>query len=179
MNTEVITKKASQEIKVYKTMVSALETIKAKATKFEGKVINKRFFDYINNELKESGNTCKLSWCREFSSILFSLFDSGYCNHTGEYSTLSYYDVEKNLIRSDKGVIVNERLNCENLNSEIEREIESISKEIADKEGIIANGVNYQKMMAEAVEAFNKVYDSVPYEFREGLSRQYYRVYNK
>lgn len=177
MNTEVITKKASQEIKVFKTMIVALETIKVKATKFEGKVINKRFFDYINKELAESGNTCKLSWCREFSSILFSLFDSGYCNHTGDYSTLSYYDVEKHLIRSDKGIIVNERLNCESLNKEIDREIESISKEIADKEGIISNGVNYQKIMAEAVDAFNKIYDSVPYEFREGLQRQYYRVY--
>lgn len=173
MESNTIIKRSEQLISLFNGYISALEVIKEVSNKFDGKVINKRYFDFVNSSLQDSGINYKLGWSN-WSYAFFTLRFWGDLYFT--YRQLSHNDNGTEIGRKNSNIIVNNRLDYTAFVPEIDREIEEIKKMIEDKKNIINNGNDYKERMKRAVEEFNKVLESVPSEFRGGLYTQYYRI---
>lgn len=180
---ETIQKKAQQQINSMRKISEALEVIREKSAKFEGKVINKRYFDFINAEIEKTGNKCKL--CKSGRSyMVFEIMDinmhfvNGVNCYNPEYSQLSSYDISRDFVYSENSPIGEDgRLNNAKMAEEVEKELGRISVEIERKYQVIKDGAKMQKKIKEAAEKFNEILENIPYDLRGGLNLLHYQDY--
>lgn len=172
MELERSIKRSEQFVKLYQLFISALEILKAVATSFNGKVINKRFFDFVNEKLTASGFSAKISKCDRSYAVMNIRF---WGDLFATYPQLTYRDIDIDIIPVTANVIENNRLIYSKLVTQIEKEIQDFKKQIDEKTDYINNGEQYCKTLVIAVAEYNKVLDTIPFEFRGGLHNLNYR----
>ena len=165
-------KRSEQFVKLYQLFIPALEVLKAVAINFNGKVINKRFFDFVNEKLTASGFPVKIGKCDRSYAIMNIRF---WGDLFSTYPQLTYRDIDIDIIPITGNVIENNRLVYSKLVTQIEKEIQDLKKQIDEKTDYINNGEQYCKTLATAVAEYNKVLDTIPIEFRGGLHNLNYR----
>lgn len=166
MELERSIKRSEQFVKLYQLFISALEILKAVSISFNGKVINKRFFDFVNEKFTASGFSVKICKCDRSYAVMNIRF---WGDLFATYPQLTYRDIDMDIIPVTGKVIENNRLVFSKLVTEIEKEIQNLRKQIVEKTDFINNGETYCVTLANAVAEFNKTLDTIPFEFRGGL----------
>lgn len=180
---EIIQKRAEQQINSMRKISEALEVVREKSVKFDGKVVNKRYFDFINSEIEKTGNKCKLNKSGR-SYVVFEIIDvnkhfvNGVNCYNPEYSQLSSEDISREFAYKENSPIGKDgRLNNAKMIEEVEKELGRISVEMERKYRIIKDGAKMQKKIKEAAEKFNEILTNAPYELRGGLNLLHYQDY--
>ena len=157
--------KWKQQIKVYNDGITALETIKSLADKFDGKVINKRFTNACNKivdlklvriSLEEEGYNYRAEMNEKRLLVHLADRSARQINNAGVEIGWTYVEDPKIEVRPDDGVSL-----YINADSRLEKDlfikaIDDTIKETQRRIGIFKDAVNNFDTYMEKVEEVNK-----------------------